>query len=230
MSIHFRNEVEKLHKMLLALGALVEDNLQCAFLAVERRDRHMAEQIRKTDEKIDRMEVEIEEECLKILALHQPVAVDLRVIIAVLKINNDLERIGDHAVNIIDKMPALLDAIDRQPAFDLNDIFEKSIRMLKMSINAFIHLNTAQARDVCAMDNEVDAIKRRINQQSLQYIEKNPSDARYVLAVMGVARNLERVADLATNIAEDVIYIIEGSIIRHGNLTANSDQATTASS
>ncbi|MCX7933783.1 MAG: phosphate signaling complex protein PhoU [Planctomycetota bacterium] len=219
MSIHFRTEVEKLHKMLLGLSALVEDNLERAFLAIERNDRDIAAQILRADEKVDRMEVEIEEECLKILALHQPVAVDLRVIIAVLKINNDLERIGDHAVNITDKIPILQEGRERFAAPDLSTIFEKSIRMLKMSIDAFINLDSARARAVCAMDEEVDDIKRRINQQALQYIQAKPAEARYILAVMGVARNLERVADLATNIAEDVVYMIEGAIIRHGSQT-----------
>ena len=215
MSLHLQREIEKLKKQLLGLGALVEDNLQLAFRAVEQRDAALIAKVVECDQLVDRLEVEIEEECLKVLALHQPVAIDLRFIIAVMKINNDLERVSDHAVNITDKLRHL----DGSPAglspADLRVIAGSALRMLKKAIDCFVNMDASRAQTVCAMDDEVDALKHRIRDQVLAAIATSPAEAESLLALLGVARNLERIADLATNIAEDVIYLVEGNIIRH---------------
>ncbi len=184
--------------------------------AVQQRDRQLALQAIETDHAIDQHEVQVEEECLKILALHQPVAIDLRYIIAVLKLNNDLERIGDLAVNIAQR--ALL--LNAQPPievpFDLPGLAEKTQGMFRQSLDALVNMDARRAREVCAMDDEVDAINRAMYEQVKQTIRTHPEDIEGLIALLSVSRYLERIADHATNIAEDVLYMVDGRIARHG--------------
>jgi phosphate transport system protein len=165
---------------------------------------------------IDHLEVEVEEECLKTLALHQPVASDLRLIVAALKINSDLERIGDLAVNIARKAVAFASLGPMEIPFDLAGMWEKTQRMLRDSLDALVNLNPAMATSVCARDNEVDQMKRQIRRTAEEMMQRDPAKVPALLTLLAVSRNLERVADHATNIAEDVIYMAEGRIIRHG--------------
>ena len=216
MSQHFLREVERLKKRILALSAKVEENVRRAVTSVEQRDRDLAVQAIECDTEIDRKEVEVEEECLKILALYQPVAIDLRFIVAVLKINNDLERIGDLAVNIAEHGAFLAVKKRTIVPFDLPGMTNIAQAMLKNSLSALVNLDTKLAKDVCAMDDELDTINRemygRVEAEMRNQRDENLSS---LIHFMGISRHLERIGDLASNIAEDVIYMVDGEIIRH---------------
>lgn len=215
MALHLQNEINKLKKDILKLGAIVEDAVYQAVESIEKRDLKLAQDVIQCDSEIDQMEVDLEEECLKILALHQPVANDLRFVVAVLKINNDLERIGDLAGNIAERA-RLLAAKDKiQIAFDFVAMAAKVQKMLKQSLDSFVNTDVALARQVCAADDDVDQINRAMYVQVQQLIPKNLDKIEQLIQHIAVSRNLERIADHATNIAEDVIYMIEGQIVRH---------------
>lgn len=215
MRIHLQREIENLKKDILTLGAMAEYSVREATLASERRDDVLAQSVIEKDLTIDQMEVEIEESCLKILALHQPVAIDLRFIVAVLKINNDLERIGDLAVNIAER--ALFLAVQPPVAisFDFVGMARKAQEMLKRSLDALVNLNADAAREVCACDDEIDALNRQMFILVQDAIHANPEDTESLIHLLSASRHLERIADHTTNIAEDVIYMIEGQIVRH---------------
>ena len=217
MSIHLQREIERVKKSILTLCAIVEDQVQMAVRAMLERDAEMARGIEQRDEEIDRREVEVEEECLKILALHQPVAIDLRFIVAAMKINNDLERIGDMAVNIARKAIAVTEEPETAMPYDIAGMWDKTQSMLRDSIDALVNMDSATAVAVCRRDDEVDQIKRDIRLGVEEQIRREPQHVRPLMRVLAVSRNLERIADCATNIAEDVIYMSEGRIIRHGN-------------
>jgi len=219
MAKHFHKELEKLKKRILSLGALAEDRVRMAIKAIETRDAVIADKIISTDYEIDEMEVEIEEECLKVLALHQPVAVDLRFITAVIKINNDLERIADEAVNIARGVQYL--SREKQPFFfnfDFSQMVEKTQSMLKSSLDAFVNLDTDLAAKVCILDDEIDKINSEVHRLVKDAIRDNPEQGEHLINLLLISRHLERIADHATNIAEVVIYLIEGEIVRHANL------------
>jgi len=215
MSIHLQREIEKLKKHLLSLCAIVEEQVQMAVRALLERDQELAQAVQQRDMEIDQREVEIEEECLKALALHQPVAVDLRFIVAVMKINNDLERIGDLAVNISRKAESVAGQVYTDVVFDLPGMSEKTLAMLRDSLDAMVHLDARLANEVCIRDDEIDRMKREIRRQVEKLIQENPERTRPLLRFLAASRNLERIADLTTNIAEDVIYMVEGKIVRH---------------
>jgi phosphate transport system protein len=170
------------------------------------------------------MEVEVEEDCLKILALHQPVAADLRYIIAVLKINQDLERIGDLAVHIAERGLFLCGQPPINIPFRLGEMADKAQAMLKKVLDAFVQLNDVAAHEVCAADGEIDAINRDILQQVKRAMTQNPALFESLLQIMHIARHLERIADHATNIAEDLIYLIQGRIVRHTMDVSDTDK------
>ena len=215
MSLHLQREIEDLKKRVLSLSALAEESVQKAVSSLSSKDAVLANEVISEDSVIDRMEVEVEEECLKILALHQPVAADLRFIVAVLKINNDLERIGDLSVNIAERA-LFLDTVESVPApFDFPGMARKAQSMLSRALDSLIHLDAQTARQVCADDDEVDEINRTMYRQVQEGIEQYPDLIDCYIHLLGVSRHLERIADHATNIAEDVIYMIEGEIVRH---------------
>jgi len=197
------------------LGADVEENVHKAVQSLRKRDSSLAEEIIAADYYIDRREVGLEEECLKILALHQPVAIDLRFVIAVLKINNDLERIGDLAVNIAEQAVFLTSEPPIDIPFDFAGMSDKTKIMLKNSLDALVNMDPKLARAVCAADDEVDAINRKMYGQVQDGIRKKIEQMESLIHYLGVARHLERIADHATNIAEDVIYMVDGEIVRH---------------
>jgi len=212
---HFARELEKIKKQILSLGAKVEEQVRMATQAVEAHDAELAKQIIKSDFEIDEMEVEIEEECLKILALHQPVAVDLRFLIAVIKINNDLERIGDQAVNIAERVDVIAKLDLSEFFFDYTAMGEKVQDMLKMSLDALVNMDYDTAYSVVMRDDEVDQIKVDAYDRIKQAMSKHPDKIGYLINLLLISRYLERLADHATNIAEEVIYLIEGEIVRH---------------
>jgi phosphate transport system protein len=215
MTRHLQKELEKIKKRILSLGALVEDRVRMASRAIERTDPALAARIVETDWEIDEAEVEIEEECLKILALHQPVAVDLRFLVAVIKINNDLERIADEAMNIAERVISIAKREDPGYRFDYVTMASKSENMLKKSLDSLVNLDVDLAFKVVMCDDEVDEMHRDAYQLTCQEMTRRPEAMKYLLNYYLISRHLERIADHATNIAEEVIYLIEGEIVRH---------------
>lgn len=218
MSQHLAKAVEKLKKMLLTLSGIIEENLSEAIKAVLARDTVKAKQIHDYDDQVDQMEVDIEEECLKILALHQPVAVDLRFIIAVLKINNDLERIGDLSVNLAKIAGYILETPGCDIPFDYISMGDKVRAMLRKSLNSLVEMDTELAREVCVSDEEIDKINRSVYRLVSDLMKKYPEKYDCLINAISISRYLERIADQTTNIAEDVIYMVEGKIVRHTGL------------
>jgi len=214
---HLQRELDRIKKAILGLGAEVEKRVQLTVQAVIDCDCEDAEWIIDSDYQIDAREVEVEEECLKILALHQPVAVDLRFIVAVIKINNDLERVADQAVNIAQRVLSIGGYEQRPPlpAFDMEIMAEKSMAMLKKSLDALVRLDSELAQWVRWLDDEVDAMKHQAADILLEAMKQAPQHAGYFLDYLLIARHLERIADHATNIAEEVVYLVEGEVVRH---------------
>ncbi len=217
MSIHLHKEIKKMEKMILALSALAEESVRDAVKSFTTKDSSLAKSVIENDQLIDSKEIDVEEECLKILALHQPVAIDLRFIVAVLKINSDLERIGDHSVSIAKRSLLISDLTesDSPAPFSFDELIELSISLLKRSIDALINHDSHLAYQILDKDDEVTALKRKIFQKYLETTKDAPEQLEVNSAYMFVSRNLERIAEHAFNIAEDVIYMINGEIIRH---------------
>jgi len=215
MPIHFQKELSKIKKLILTLGAMVEDRVRMAAESVAKRDASLAEKVILGDHEVDEMEVEIEEECLKILALYQPVAVDLRFLISVIKINSELESIGDQAVNIAQRVEIIARQIKCDFTFDYSVMAAKAQNMLKKSLDALVNLDLDLAFRVLTMDDEVDQIKNEAYDEIKKAMSMHPDNTGYLINLLLVSRHLERLADHATNIAEEVIYLIEGEIIRH---------------
>ncbi len=215
MTSILHKELGRLKDQLLALTALVEENVQLSVKALAERDVALAERLIKADEEVNRLEVDLEEECLKILALHQPVANDLRLIVAVLKINNNLERIADQAVNISQRVLAVAQTPNIPSPLNLDDMAEKVVAMLEKALDALINADLKLARVVLNLDDEVDNLHETNYRLFKEHVRRKPETIDTVLNYLTVSRYLERVADLSTNIAEDVIYLNEGKIVRH---------------
>jgi len=219
MSILLQNELTHLKNRLLTLGAAVEDDLVQAAYAVEARDTRGAETVITREHEIDAAEVRLEEECLKLLALYQPVAMDLRFIVAILKMNNDLERIADLAVHIAEQALLLAAQPPVPVPAGLSQMAARVRANLKQSLDAFVHLNAEQARAVCAADAVVDALYHQVNHWAIREITGAPAQITCLMAFISVARHLERAGDHATNIAEDILYMLQGDIVRHQPLS-----------
>ncbi|MBI5816368.1 MAG: phosphate signaling complex protein PhoU [Nitrospinae bacterium] len=215
MPKHMLKEIERVKSMVRALSTQVEESVHRAVNSIERRDAALANRVIESDIEIDHMEVDVEEECLKILALHQPVAQDLRFLVAALKINSDLERIADLAVNIAERAIFLSTQEKLDIPFDFSGMADKAKEMLEKSLEAFFELDSGLAREVCAADDEVDAINREVYDKVKDGVIKHPASVNSLLHFLSVSRHLERIADHATNIAEDVIYMKDGDIVRH---------------
>lgn len=215
MTLLLHKEIERLKKELLALGAIVEELLRKAMRALETRDEALARAVMDADERVDNKEVELEEDGLKIIALHQPVAIDLRFIVSVLRINSDLERIGDLAVNIAERARYLAGAEPLAVPIDFTPMAETAQEMLTKSLDAFVNMDTTLAQQILDMDNDVDEMNRRMYCTVYELIRKSPEDVEVLLHLLSASRHLERIADHATNIAEDVIYMVDGNIVRH---------------
>jgi phosphate transport system protein len=215
MTKHFRKELEKIKKQILTLGFMVEELVQMSVEAVGNNDTDLARKIIHKDLEIDQMEVDIEEECLKVLALHQPVAIDLRFLIAVIKINNDLERIGDQAVNVAERVIVTAKGEQMDFFFDYSSMGARAQAMLKMSLDALINMDDDVAWQVVQMDDEVDLIKTEAYDRIKAAMREHPDKIAYLINLLLISRHIERMADHTTNIAEEVIYLIEGEIVRH---------------
>ena len=215
MPAHLLRDVERLKKEILSLGAMAEQAGREATTAIEMRDVALAQRIIDNDFTLDEMEVQVEESCLKILALYQPVATDLRFIIVALKINSDLERVGDLAVNVAERAAFLATQPPVDISFDFRAMARKAQAMLQKSLDALVNLRADLAHEVCAADDEVDAMNRQMYLIVKDAIPVQPQHTESLIHMFSATRHLERIADHATNIAEDVIYMIEGRIIRH---------------
>ena len=215
MPAHLKKEIDNLKKELLTLCGMVEDSFWQAVKSIKKRDVKLAEKVITSDIGIDQMEVKVEEDCLKILALHQPVAIDLRFIITALKINNDLERIGDLAVNIAERSQFLSAQKSIDMLFDFETMAQKTQAMVKKSLDALVNIDCDLANQVCQADDEIDAINRQMYDQVKGQIKQTPENIETLIHLLSVSRHLERIADHATNIAEDVIYMVKGEIVRH---------------
>ncbi len=210
----FHLELEKLNKKLLIMGSLVEDRVRKAVSAIGSHDRELLNFIIKSDYEIDEMEIDIEEDCLKILALHQPVAGDLRFLVTVIKINNEIERIADTAVNIARRVLTISKSNSISCQYNFTPMSENVITMLKMSLDALVKRDAGLARKIFLIDDQVDEMRNEAYSAVKEMLRKNPEHPGCMINTYLLARHLERIADRATNIAEEVIYLVEGAIVR----------------
>jgi len=215
MPRHFHEELEALKQTLLAMGGLVEDQIRRVMKALLERDDVMAQEVIERDRQVNTYDVEVDEQCVSLLALYQPAAGDLRFITTAMKIVTDLERIGDQAVNIAQRVLELNREPQLKPYIDLPRMAEQAQRMVKESLDAFVARDTALARQVCGEDSEVDLLKEQIFRELLTFMMEDPRSIPRAIRLILISRCMERVADHATNIAEMVIYLVEGKMVRH---------------
>ena len=215
MKRHFDDELKRLKDKLFRMGLLVEEAVTRSTQALFERDAKKAEMVLKGDQEINLHEIEIDELGHELIALHQPTAVDLRFITMVLKINNDLERMGDQAVNIAEKAIQIGQDPPMKPYIDLPKMAEIARQMVHDGLNAFMERDAEKAKEILEKDDEIDALNDRIYEDVQKLIKEKPDNVRQGVALIMIAHNLERVADLATNIAEDVIYLTRGIDVRH---------------
>jgi phosphate transport system protein len=212
---HFESELQALKNRLLNMGALVEQRVHQAIQALMERNLGAAEEIVRGDQEVNEMQIEIDERCLRLFALQQPMASDLRLITSAMKINADLERIGDQAVNIAEQAVRILTQPPLRPQIDLPRMAEIAERMTRGSLDAFVRKDAALARAILARDDEVDQLKDHVFRVLLTYMMADPGTIERALGLILVSRHLERIADHATNIAEDVIFVVEAKDVRH---------------
>ena len=215
MSKHLERDLDDLQKDLLALAASVEEAIHKAIRALQERDVPLAEEVIDGDNDIDEEENHVEEECLKVLALHQPVAVDLRRVTSVLQINTDLERMADLAEDIAERAVALARWPPIPVPEDLQRMTDLTSSMVRQALDAFVNLDAKLARLVCRLDDEVDRYNKSIINELIAVMQRSPDMVEPGLSFFSATRHLERIADHATNVAEDVIYLVEGAIVRH---------------
>ncbi len=215
MTRHIEHQIAQLKDSILRFGTIVEEAISRSNTALFKQDVELAQKVIANDGEIDRLEVELEEECLKILALYQPVAADLRFVVAVLKINNDLERIGDLASNIAKTVSQLTTSGPFNLPEEISIMAKQAEEMVKNSLDAVVQADPDLARQVRDDDDVVDAGRQAVRTLVMQQIKKNPEKVESLLQINSVSKHLERIADMATNIAEDVIYMVEGEIVRH---------------
>lgn len=207
-------EIDQLKKKIMVLGSMVEDRLQKACLAMQSREQEALEDLIGSDWEIDDMEVELEEECLKILALHQPVASDLRLLVAIIKINNELERIADIAVNIAKRVQTISKDSGLTFTIDYHPMSVRVLNMLKLSLDALVMEDAALARRIFHEDEEVDQLRDQAYKDVIRELNSEPGHAACLVNLYLLARHLERIGDRITNIGEEVIYLVEGKIVR----------------
>ena len=215
MKEHFSEKLENLRRQLIGMGAEVENQIRLAIEALVEADAAKARRVIDRDKEIDRMEIKNDEDAIDLLATQQPVAGDLRLLVSSLKINADLERIGDHAVNIAESAERLSRFRPFKPWIDIPHMAEIARGMLKESLDAFVRKDSVLALDVCKRDDLLDEKNKSIIRELLTYMAENPALISASIEIMSVSKNLERVGDLATNIGEEAIYIAEGEMIKH---------------
>ncbi len=212
---HFEQQIEELKRQLLHMSGLSERITRKAVEALQRRDVGLANEVFADDRAIDKLELDLEERCVHLLALQQPLARDLRLITSAIKISNDLERVGDHAVNIAGCAQELAARPPARPLPDLEHMTDAAIEMLRDALDAFVRGDADAARRLCRRDDEVDALNRRLFGELLARMVASPAEIETCMTLVLVSRNLERIGDLATNIAEEVVFIAEARVIKH---------------
>jgi phosphate transport system protein len=215
MQRHFLEELEAVKTNLIKMGSFAEEAIALSIQALLERNADLAREIINRDERINAMEIEIDDAIVDLLALQQPVATDLRFILAAMKINNDLERIGDHAVNIAESALQYARGEPVNSFADLPRMAKVTKQMLRDSIDAFIHADSPKARAVLTTDDTIDDLNRKTVAELVNVIRTAPPLIEQALDLIRVSRNLERVADLSTNIAEEVVFIAEAQIVKH---------------
>ena len=215
MERHFDEELKDLRQKLLNMADTAQEMIGLAVKALVERKKELTDKVFALEENVNRTEIEIEEEVLRLMALRQPIAGDLRLLTAILKINNDLERVADQAVNISEAVLYLLKEPPLKPLIDIPQMAAIAQKMIKNSLEAFVHENPALAQQVCREDDEVDRLNDQVFRELLTYMMEDPKSITRAVDLILVSRNLERIADHATNIAEDIIFIVEGKNIKH---------------
>jgi phosphate transport system protein len=212
---HFEAELQALRNQLLTMGGLVEERVHRAVHALVHRAEEEAQRIIATDKEINDLQIDVDNRCLKLLATQTPLAVDLRLITSAMKINADLERVGDQAVNIAESVLVLIPQPPLKPLIDIPRMATIAEKMIRDALDAFVKKNAELARDVLRRDDEVDELKDQVFRELLTYMMADPGTIQRALSLILISRNLERIADHATNIAEDVIFIAEAKDVRH---------------
>lgn len=215
MSVHLQRDLDRLEQELLGQSSVVERMVTQACAALAELSTAQFDAVQRSEDRVNEAEVRIEEEALKLLALHQPVAVDLRRVATVLKINSDLERIADLAVNICERTRSLVEYSEFRAPADLRQMTAEATSMVRDALNAFVRLDVDAARDVCLRDDVLDDLNRQVIDDLVRLMEKDPSSVSAALHFYSASRHIERIGDHATNIAEDVVYLVDGEIARH---------------
>src|SRR5579871_1498924 len=212
---HFDQELEQLKSKLLAMSALVESAVYRSITAVVQKDRKLAEEVLQNEARVNRMEIEIDDQAIRLLALQQPMAGDLRLITSAIKINNDLERMGDLAVNIAQRALALIDEPVVQPLIDIPHIGALVQNMVRKALDSFVTKDAELAQSVLASDDAVDNLRTAFFHELISFMQREPTHIPQALNLLSIVRNLERIADHSTNIAEDVLFYVKGIDVRH---------------
>lgn len=215
---HFEEELQALKNRLLTMGAMVEERVHQAVRSLIDRRLDEAERVIASDKEVNDLQIDVDDRCLKLLATQTPLAGDLRLITAAIKINDDLERIGDQAVNIAENVIKLLPQPPLKPLIDIPRMAEIAQQMTRDALDAFVRKDPALARDVLGRDDEVDSLKDQVFRELLTYMMADPGTIQRALSLILISRNIERIADHATNIAEDVIFLVEAKDVRHHHL------------
>ena len=215
MTVHLQRDLDSLKKDIVHLGSLVQNSTQSVVEFLGTKSEQQLQEVLEYEDRINELEVDIEEHCLKVLALHQPVAIDLRFIIVIMKVNNDLERMGDQAVNISHRVKSLIDGPELPISLPIDEMTNAVQRMVSLSLEALVSQDPAIARKVVDMDDIVDDLNAQTYDLIRETIQANPSLVNTAMSMATISSNLERIGDLCTNIAEEVIFMVEGQVIRH---------------
>ena len=217
MTVHLQRDLDNLKKDIVHLGSLVQNSTQSVVEFLGTKSEQQLQDVLEYEDRINELEVDIEEHCLKVLALHQPVAIDLRFIIVIMKVNNDLERMGDQAVNISQRVKSLMDGPKLPISLPIDEMTNAVQKMVSLSLEALVSQDPAIARKVVDMDDIVDDLNAQTYDLIRETIQANPSLVNTAMSMATISSNLERIGDLCTNIAEEVIFMVEGQVIRHQN-------------
>ena len=215
MTVHLQRDLDNLKKDIVHLGSLVQNSTQSVVEFLGTKSEQQLQDVLEYEDRINELEVDIEEHCLKVLALHQPVAIDLRFIIVIMKVNNDLERMGDQAVNISHRVKSLMDGPEFPISLPIDEMTIAVQKMVSLSLEALVSQDPAIARKVVDMDDIVDDLNAQTYDLIRETIQANPSLVNSAMSMATISSNLERIGDLCTNIAEEVIFMVEGQVIRH---------------
>jgi phosphate transport system protein len=215
MERHFEKEIDSLKTMLMKMASMAEENFHNAIKALTERNHQMADQVIESDNRVDALELEIDNAVVDVLALQKPVASDLRMIIAALKINNDLERISDHAVNIAQSVVTLIDSSKVNTYLEIPKMADITRWMLRDALDSFLHLEPDKARTVLTRDDQIDDLNRSNARQVIGWIQEKDLPVEEGLDLIRISRNLERIADLSTNIAEEVVFLTQARVVKH---------------